>query len=165
MSRARLAIGLVALLLIAIVGGATLRRGERSFERVGQPPLPKGLLELPSGERLFLELADDEQERARGLSYRWALAPDGGMAFLFPEASPQFFWMKDMRFSLDILFFRDQKVVGVFSHVPPPKNGESPVTVGLPDEAIDLVIELPAGAAQTLGITTGTIISPITPLR
>ena len=42
-----------------------------------------------------VEVADDDEERAKGLMYRQKLAKNQGMLFIFPKEEPQTFWMKN----------------------------------------------------------------------
>lgn len=54
---------------------------------------------------LDVEVADETFEQDRGLMDR-RLAGDGeGMLFVYPNAKPRIFWMRDTPASLDMLFF------------------------------------------------------------
>lgn len=55
--------------------------------------------------RIEAEIADSDNERARGLMDRPLLEPGTGMLFLFEEADERVFWMKNTSIPLDILFF------------------------------------------------------------
>ncbi|HWB34361.1 MAG TPA: DUF192 domain-containing protein, partial [Candidatus Paceibacterota bacterium] len=61
-----------------------------------------------------VDVASTPQEQEQGLSGRASLAEGSGMLFVFdPDAAPGF-WMKDMNFSLDIIFMKaDGEVVGI----------------------------------------------------
>lgn len=67
-------------------------------------------LELPYatvivGEyHLFVEVAATPQSRACGLSHRLGLAENYGMLFVYPQAEPRTFWMKDTHIPLSIAF-------------------------------------------------------------
>lgn len=64
-------------------------------------------LTSPSGENILLkvEVADDDESRERGLMFRTHLDLDAGMLFVFDEAKPLSFWMKNTLIPLDILYF------------------------------------------------------------
>ena len=57
------------------------------------------------GREFRLEVADTPEALAQGLSGRPGLPDDQGMLFVFPAPDKACFWMKDMRFNLDILWF------------------------------------------------------------
>ncbi len=101
-------------------------------------------------------IADTDQKMELGLSNRDSIAADGGMIFEFDTAGSYEFWMKDMRFPLDIVWIDVNKnVLGVVANLSPDSY---PNTV-LPPSDIGYVLELPAGAAATLGIATGTALT------
>ena len=53
-----------------------------------------------SGKTFHVEIADEEEERERGLSNRDYLSEDGGMLFIFEETTLPHFWMKEINFPL-----------------------------------------------------------------
>ena len=61
------------------------------------------VLILPNGKRLNLEVRDDEIGRVQGLSGRSSLSESSAMLFVFDIESDRYcFWMKDMKFDIDI---------------------------------------------------------------
>ena len=72
--------------------------------------LPVIPIELGSSE-IQVELATTPAARACGLSNRDRLDPDKGMLFVFPEAAPRAFWMKDTRIALSIAFLDGERQV------------------------------------------------------
>jgi len=50
------------------------------------------------------EIADDLNERTRGLSGREQLKAGNGLLFVFPKSDQYSFWMKDMNFAIDIIW-------------------------------------------------------------
>ncbi|RMF78479.1 MAG: DUF192 domain-containing protein, partial [Nitrospirae bacterium] len=69
---------------------------------------------------LTAEVAHTPPQWARGLMGRRRLGPREGMLFLFPEARPRRFWMKECYVALDILFAdREGRVVRVVHDAPP----------------------------------------------
>ena len=90
-----------------------------------------------------------------GLSYRKFLPSDQGMLFIFPESGSYGFWMKDMNFSLDMVWLdQDKKVVGIVTNATP----ESYPDVFMPPSLIKYVLELNAGVAGKMGMATGTML-------
>ncbi len=109
---------------------------------------------LGVGDQTFrLEVADDGLERQKGLSGREKLAEDAGLLFVFEEAGQHCIWMKDMRFSIDIVWLdAGKQVIKVADDISPDTY---PVSF-CPDMPAKYVIELNAGRAREAGITAGT---------
>lgn len=51
-----------------------------------------------------VEIADSFEEWQNGLMFRDALPESKGMLFIFPDERERSFWMKNMKFRLDIAF-------------------------------------------------------------
>ena len=96
-------------------------------------------------------------ERAAGLSGYDELPEDAGMLFVFAEPWQPSFWMKGMRFALDIIWMRDDTVVQIHAAVPPPPpdTPDDQLPRYRPNHPITHVLELNAGAAARLGIAVG----------
>ncbi len=104
--------------------------------------------------RVATEVVRDYASKARGLGGRESLAWDHGM--LFPYERPGFlsFWMKGMRFSIDIVWIREGRIVDIAHRVPfDPSGGPGPTV--RPRELADSVLEVPAGYAQAQGWRIG----------
>lgn len=104
------------------------------------------------GERIKARVRDTPKSRAEGLS-GWAELPEGeGMIFVFPEDGFHTFWMKDMKFAIDIVWLSEgREVVDFLGDVSPYTYPE--YSFG-PKEAARYVLELPAGwmAAHNVAI-------------
>lgn len=80
------------------------------------------------GETFKLELALTQPARNHGLMGRTSLEPDGGMLFVFPEASYQSFWMKDCLIDIDLIFLDPRgRITALHSMkaIPPRRDTES----------------------------------------
>ena len=67
-----------------------------------------------------LEVLRESEERQLGLMYQEKLAEDTGMFFVFPRPQPYSFWMKNMRFPIDMIWLDENfTVVHVEANVPP----------------------------------------------
>jgi len=108
-----------------------------------------------AGERFTLELADDREERSRGLSGRETLGLNEGMLFIFPDYSKPGFWMKDMLIPLDFVWLNNNEIVDVTAHVLPPQSADEPLDVLHPVTEVNRVLEIPAGNIDRLGIRVG----------
>ncbi len=95
-----------------------------------------------------VELADDPDERARGLMMRKSLARSAGMLFVYEQPRRVSFWMKNTLIPLDMIFADETgRVVRVHSMARP--LSERPIFGG---ENIRFVLEINGGMAQMLGI-------------
>ena len=64
--------------------------------------------------KLNVEIADDNDERAKGLMFREKLDENEGMLFVFDDESYQTFWMKNMLIPLDLIFIgKNFEIVGI----------------------------------------------------
>ena len=120
----------------------------------GQPVLPTGQM-LVGDTWLTVEVADEPNERAAGLSDRCGLSDGHGMVFLFEGPTQSGFWMKEMRFPLDIVWIAGRRIVQIDADVPAPAPGQDPAIV-TPWRPIDVVLEVPAGYAAKQGWELGT---------
>ncbi len=101
-------------------------------------------------------VADTVAERTQGLSGRQPLAENEGMFFIFDEADRYGFWMKDMKFAIDIIWLSDEGfVVHIHENVTP---GSYP-QVFQPDVPVRYVLEVRSGFVYEHGIALGSRIS------
>ena len=98
-----------------------------------------------------VEVARSESEQARGLMFRDALAPDGGMIFPMNPPRPASFWMKNTVISLDLIFIRPDGTIARIAAEAVPYSLE-PIDSG---EPVSAVLEIAGGRAAELGISEG----------
>lgn len=110
-----------------------------------------------------VQIADTEAEREQGLSDRASLAPNSGMLFVFQQPTTPGFWMKDMNFSLDMLFIdQNGNIVTLDQNLPPSSyNRQDPQSsvIYYPRVPIEYVLEIPAGFAAAHGIAEGQLVT------
>ncbi len=99
-----------------------------------------------------LMIAATEQAQQKGLGGRAQLAQDHGMLFVFEKPAAQCFWMKDMRFPIDIIWLDSAKRV---TYVAPNVAPDSYPQQYCGDATTKYVIELNAGEVQRAGIKLG----------
>jgi len=116
------------------------------------PPLATGTLLIAGRVTLTVELARKPEEQVRGLSGRPALKPGYGMLFVYDHPQPVGIWMKDMLFSLDIIWVQAGRIVAIEKRAPPltPVGPERVYTA-----TADLVLEVPAGFTDRQRIRVG----------
>ena len=106
---------------------------------------------------LEVQIADNQVRRGMGLSFQEQLPYDQGMLFVFENPGNYSFWMVDMKFSLDIIWFdNDGKVVHIETDLPPcetaPETMNCPKTNSGDKEAV-YILEVTAGFIDEFGIT------------
>ena len=75
-----------------------------------QPPLPT--VQLGAGMHLIrAEVADRDASRAMGLMQRAALAPNGGMLFVFEQTAVHCMWMKNTPLPLSVAFIDERGTI------------------------------------------------------
>lgn len=111
------------------------------------------------GEAEFrAQVADTPAEREIGLSRHKSLEEDEGMLFVFEKENVRpSFWMKGMAFALDIIWIDDGQVVQITVNTPVPEaeTPEAQIPLYLPNEPVDYVLELNAGATEKNNIKVG----------
>lgn len=121
-----------------------------------------------SSARFTVEMAVTAEERRRGLMFRDSLPAGHGMLFVEPVVAEVGFWMKNMRISLDILYFDEAgRLQKMYESVPPcrPSVGagqgleSSRCPLYRSHQPIKYVLELSAGTASKLGLKVGDALS------
>ncbi len=106
---------------------------------------------FPDGSKIMAELAMTEEERQRGLMFREDLGENQGMLFLFSEEGIYPFWMKNMKFSIDILWLdKEKRVVHIEAEVPPCPRDPCPSYA--PAQEALYVLELKTGWTKRHGL-------------
>ena len=104
-------------------------------------------------QRVEIELANTPETMSKGLGYRDSLAWGSGMYFTYPQPGLYRFWMKGMRFAIDIIWIRDGRIVDLSPDVPFEKDGNGPTVQ--PRQAANAVLEVPAGYSAASGWRIG----------
>lgn len=109
------------------------------------------------GVIINVEIANTVASRAQGLGGRQSLDPDSGMLFILPKTEQSQFWMKDMLFPLDMIWIKDNTVVGITPDVanPAPNTSDNKLQLYEPTEPVDKVLEVNANFAAEHGVKVG----------
>ncbi|HEX5354129.1 MAG TPA: DUF192 domain-containing protein [Rhodanobacteraceae bacterium] len=110
------------------------------------------------GHAFSVEVAATPAQWGHGLMNRTSMPGNHGMLFVYPEAQPLSFWMKDTLIPLDMLFFDDRhRLVTIQGDVPPCRTTTCPSY--LSGVTARYVLELNAGMAAKLGLRKGDVIT------
>ncbi len=133
-----------------------------------QETVPPWRRDLPEGrERAVIvvgstdvevDLAISPFQQQLGLGYRNGLDENTGMLFVGTVSQPRTFWMKGMRFCIDIIWIENGEIIGAAESVCPDPAGtaDSERERYHSDEPATHVLEMPAGWLQENGYGKGT---------
>ena len=141
-------VSLLACLLVCLSAPAGSASGSPAAQGVKRITI----LRQGNGPAHFnVEVAEDGPSIRKGLSGREFMPDDRGMLFILGDKRYSF-WMKGMRFPIDVVTFdREGTVIEV---IPDLRPCERCPLVKLPQEAAG-VLEINAGLTKKLGITKG----------
>jgi uncharacterized membrane protein (UPF0127 family) len=100
-----------------------------------------------------VSIAKTEEEKQKGLSGLDSLRLDEGKLFLFEKPDTYAFWMKDMKFPIDIIFINGTKIVSITENAKPVKSGELPIYQ--PTGPSDKALEINAGLSKKYNFKQG----------
>lgn len=119
-----------------------------------EPPLhPGAVVRFDESPAVTVAVADTPRVQARGLMFRDGLSPVDGLLFVFDRADRHAFWMRHVRFTIDILWIDRGRVVSIAAAVPP--CAAPPCPTYAPETPARLVLEVAAGFVAAHGIAVG----------
>lgn len=106
---------------------------------------------------LIIEIADEKQERSKGLGFRNSLATNSGMLFIHESPQKYTYWMKGMQFPIDIMWISGDTIADIIPNIPPPIEGQSDNTLERYASTVDVdkVLETNAGFVIQYNIQKG----------
>lgn len=122
---------------------------------------PAAVVRIGGAASYEVDVAAAPAERRQGLSGRPYLAADAGMLFVFDDAQVRNFWMKEMRFPLDIIWIDGQcRLIGWAADVPtpPPGGGDDAIPRVQSPSPARYVLEVNAGEAARAGMAAGDLV-------
>jgi uncharacterized membrane protein (UPF0127 family) len=108
-----------------------------------------------NGQLLSAVISATPEQRTRGLSVKNSLAQDEAMLFVFDNEARHRFWMKDMKFPIDIIWISSEKTVVDIEHELQPCNLGVLCSTYEPDDDSLYVLETVSGFAQKHDIVKG----------
>lgn len=143
-------VGLLLLVLVLSGFGLLLVHNKSEENRNIVPAQNTACVKLGSG-CFKLERLEDNPKRLKGLSDRDSLPQDHGLLFVFDDIREQCMWMKDMKFSIDMVWLDEQKkIVKIEDKVSPETYPKAFCA-----DNTKYVIELNAGVAGQAGLKIG----------
>jgi len=144
----------IAIIFIIIAIIIFIMNADSNKNENNQPIVRINSVEIP------VEVADSAISRLKGLSGRQSLDEKSGMLFVFDKPAIYSFWMPFMKFSIDIIWINNGKVVDISLNVPDDFNPINPA-VYKPSEPVQYVLEVNAGFAEKENIKIGdAVVSP-----
>jgi len=139
-----------ALVLVVVLVAVLRFRGVDLLPKIGGSPKAE-----IKGQEFTLEVADDDKKRAKGLSERESLDENRGMLFVFDEKGKYGFWMRNVKFPLDIIYISDETIVDIIKNAEPKSEGDTNIPVFEPKEDANYVLEINGGLVDKYKIAVG----------
>ncbi|MFM7335649.1 MAG: DUF192 domain-containing protein [Tabrizicola sp.] len=105
-------------------------------------------------ESFVIEVADEAEERSRGLMFREAMPLNEGMLFVYEAPRRVGFWMKNTLIPLDMVF-ADPTGTVTRVHANAVPGDLTPIDGG---DGVQYVLEINGGLAAKLGIAPGAVL-------
>lgn len=102
----------------------------------------------------FVELAETEAEKSKGLMFRESLNEEEGMLFIYEEESKYNFWMKSTLISLDIIWIDSNFEVVYIEHNAQPCNDFFCESIN-PGRDAKYILEINGGKSVEIGLGIG----------
>ena len=144
------------ILVLMIPGASTVATPAVPVWRAGTPWSTERAHITIGSEVIEAEIADTSSLQVRGLGYRDGLQPGTGMLFKFEQSSVRSFWMRGMRFCLDIIWIENGLIVGAAENVcPMPDTAEADLPRYSSEAPVTYVLEVPGGWMDVHGFESG----------
>ncbi|HXV45346.1 MAG TPA: DUF192 domain-containing protein [Nitrososphaera sp.] len=111
-----------------------------------------------NGVKLVADIADTNDKRTKGLSVKDSLNETEAMLFVFSTEREHSFWMKGMKFPIDIIWIDEDKEVVHVEHSLEPCIPDEFCQPYRPDDDSLYVLETVAGFAQKYNVTENTYV-------
>lgn len=150
--------GLLLALLMVTSSSAVAQSPTTPPWRIPLDPARDTVDVVVGDDSLLTELAISGDQQTLGLGYRNELKADSAMLFVNDSAAPRTFWMKGMRFCLDIIWIEAGEIVGAAENVCPDPDGtpdRDRARFASP-QPVTFVLEVNAGWLASHGYGAGT---------
>jgi uncharacterized protein len=113
---------------------------------------------IVNGVVLVADIAATDEQRTKGLSLKDSLAENEAMLFVFDNEGEHTFWMKNMKFPIDIIWIDTDKTVVHLEHNLQPCSSELFCPTYKPNDESLYVLETIGGFAERYDIVRGTMV-------
>lgn len=150
---------IIVIVLLAVVGVLIAMFIAQRFAQNLPPLFPfmsskQGKVTI-NNQTFSVKLAQTNEEKEKGLSGTSSLSEKSGMLFVFDEPGYHSFWMKNMKFPIDMIYISDQKVVTIYKNAQPLSSDEESPIIYKPESPADMVLEINAGEADKYNMKSG----------
>ena len=112
-----------------------------------------------NNKTFILDVAKTDEEKTIGLAKYDKLPQNMGMLFPFQVQDYYHFWMKDMKFPIDIIYIKDNKIVDIFTNCPRPLTPDENLKIYTPKTKSNFVLEINANLSKTYNFKIGDTIN------
>ena len=161
-----IASGIIASALVLYFNPAISSTLGQSEDKQQVPPLDEEVRSATNGYRqvnvevngliLVADVAATDEQKTKGLAVKNSLAENEAMLFVFDNEAQHPFWMKNMKFPIDIIWIGSDKRVVHIEHNLQPCSSELLCPTYKPVADSLYVLETVAGFAERHDITKGT---------
>ena len=141
------------LIILAVLGIflMVISQSQPSAEKLGIKPEKKLLV---GGVEIFVEVADTQEEILQGLSNKPFMGENAGMFFDLKQKQIAYFWMRQMKFPLDIIWLDGEEIVGIEKNAPVPQQNNIPSFIS--PTPVNAVLEVNSGFTDKNNLQVGT---------
>lgn len=155
-NRRQFCLGLAASVCIGAAALLGATAGGAKTPLLAPCPIDRVTISGDFGQAAFnVDLADDEDSRAKGLMHVEQLPMSKGMLFVYKQPQQLAFWMRNTLIELDMLFLDGNGVVQHIHHRAQPLD-ETVISPG--SMKLTGVLEINGGLAQRLGLSVGDVL-------
>lgn len=153
-------LAILGLLVIAVlVAGFGGRHSNQPISKSACGAYRTDKVATVGSNKINMEAVESPVDKEKGLSGRPCIEANQGMLFVYDHSGYYSFWMKGMKFSIDIIWIStDHKTAGVERNVEPSTYPGSRF-INDKHHPAQYVLELKANRSTDLGITLGTPIA------
>jgi uncharacterized membrane protein (UPF0127 family) len=163
-NRTTKAILILGVAFVAIVGGLWLGFSSypltpKQADKLAQNAASSTVSLFINGTAFAADVVATAALREQGLSGRECLGSNEAMLFVFPTNGNYGFWMKDMKFSIDIIWADENgSIVYIQEHATPDSFFKNPPQAFIPTAPARVVVEVADGTVKNLKIKTGDLL-------